>query len=131
LNCSDCVTIRLPFSHLGEIQILRQHFLDFHTWYRTTDIMIFFGLFCHFQSSVLLPLPPGKCLIAIFRSFLLFFGLFSFGLPGNFCADAFILASLCYASECIINIRLTSYSNLATIKIRLTFNPKLYGNFCA
>jgi len=34
-------------------------------------------------------------------------------------------------SECIINIRLTSYSNFATIKIGLTFNPKLYRIFCA
>jgi len=46
-----------------------------------------------------------------------------------------LLLTYCYASsesECIINIRLTSYSYyFAAIKIRLTFNLKLYGNFCA
>jgi len=66
-----------------------------------------------------------------FRSFFTIFWTFFLWPPGSFCADAVALASLCYASECLINIRLTSYSNFMTTKIRLTFNPKLYGNFYA
>jgi len=114
--------------------------LDFHTWYKyivNRGKCYFLVFFAIFRSFFPLPPPPGRGLIVLFFGLFCYFSVFSVALPpsGNFSADALeseVCLHLPHSATHVLrsSIRLTSYSYFATMKIRLTFNLKLYGNFC-
>jgi len=110
--------------------------LDFHTWYKYSRerqkvlffVFAIFSVFCCFSVT---PPPPEEAqycyfsdFFAIFRSFLLFFGLFPLAPPppGNFSADA-LVHSILYFSTSSFNIVFAA----ACCYLRLLMMTSLYA----